>query len=181
MSDTYSPIPELNLLKEFDDECTDFYSPGFELREYHQGFWLESENSEFDDRVIPFAQATTSGSLYALWRSDDRADLATLPVLFLGDEGDLYVVAHNLRDLFWDLLDGELDGPAPTRQTYLDARQAYLTWLKRNFGPVAPTFERSPMEEHGWRFVDWLLSVGEEDAADVVIENLALFKVSRPS
>ena len=37
------------------------------------------------------------------------------------------------------------------------------------------------MEEHGWRFVDWLLSVGEEDVADVVIENLALFEVSRPS
>ncbi|MDW6060520.1 hypothetical protein SAZ11_24095 [Streptomyces sp. FXJ1.4098] len=75
--------------------------------------------------------------------------------------GDLYVVAHNLRDLFWGLLDEEFDGPAPTRQTYLDTRQAYLTWLERNFGPTAPTFERSPMEEHGWRFVDWLLSVGK--------------------
>ncbi|MFI0732132.1 hypothetical protein ACH4S9_24525 [Streptomyces sp. NPDC021225] len=173
MSDTYSPIPELNLLKEFDDQCADFYSPGFELREYNNdSSWLESENPEFDDRVIPFAKATTSGSFYALWRCDDRADLATLPVLFFGDEGDLYVAAHDLRDLFWDLLDEEFDGPPPTRQTYVDTRQAYLTWLKRHFGPAHPTYDHSPMEEHGRRFADWLLSVGEEDAADVVIENL---------
>ncbi|MDX3226258.1 hypothetical protein [Streptomyces sp. ME19-01-6] len=181
MSDTYSPIPELNLLKDFDDQCTDFYSPGFELRAYdNDASWLDSENPDFEDRVIPFARATTSGSFYALWRSDDRADLATLPVIFFGDEGDLYIAAHDLRELFWDLLDEDFDGPAPTRQTYVDTRQAYLTWLRRNFGPTPPSYDRSPMEKHGWRFVDWLLSVGEEDAADVVIENLELFEVPRP-
>ncbi|GHG99421.1 hypothetical protein GCM10018780_26100 [Streptomyces lanatus] len=51
------------------------------------------------DRLIPFAYATHSGSFYALWRCDDRTDLATLPVIFFGDEGDLYVEAANLREL----------------------------------------------------------------------------------
>ncbi|MFI0714353.1 hypothetical protein ACH4SK_27620 [Streptomyces inhibens] len=180
MSDTYSPIPELNLLKEFDDQCTDFYSPGFELREYNNdSSWSDSASPEFYDRVIPFAQATSSGSFYALWRCDDRADLATLPVILFGDEGDLYISAHNLLDLFHDLAEGDFDGPAPIREEYLTTRRAYLAWLERNFGPTRPEHERSPMEEYGWRFADWLLSVGSEDAADVVIENLECFEVPR--
>ncbi|BDM72697.1 hypothetical protein HEK616_61840 [Streptomyces nigrescens] len=181
MSDAYSPIPELNLLKAFDDTCTDFYSPGFELRAYNHGVgWTEPDNPDFEDRVIPFAQATSSGSLYALWRCDDRADLATLPVLFLGDEGDLYITAHDLRELFWDLLDEDSGEPAPPREEYRATRQAYHTWLERNFGPTPPAYDRSPMEEHGWRFVDWLLSVGERDTADIVIESLELLEVPRP-
>ncbi|MER6951865.1 hypothetical protein ABT294_48410 [Nonomuraea sp. NPDC000554] len=180
MRETYSPIAELNLLKEFNDQCTDFYSPGFELREYNNdSSWSDSDSQQFHDRVIPFAQATSSGSFYALWRCDDRTDLAALPVIFFGDEGDLYVTAHNLQDLFYDLAVEDPDVPAPTRQEYIETRQAYIAWLERNFGPTPPEFERSPMEEYGWRFVDWLLSVGSEEAADVMIENLEFLQIPR--
>ncbi|ADI10528.1 hypothetical protein SBI_07408 [Streptomyces bingchenggensis BCW-1] len=78
MSDVYSPIPELNLLKEFSDRIGQvWYSAGFELCEYGVDAGLDtwSEDPEFLAPFIPFAKATRSGSHYALWRCDDRADL----------------------------------------------------------------------------------------------------------
>ncbi|MEU8119717.1 hypothetical protein AB0C21_13530 [Spirillospora sp. NPDC049024] len=174
MNSVYSPVAELNLLKEFDDRCADFYSPGFELREYdNDSSWSDEESPEFHDRVIPFAQATSSGSFYALWRCDDRADLATLPVVFFGDDGDLYITAHDLRDLLYDLADESADGPAP-------ARQEYIAWLESTFGPTRPEHVNGPMEEHGWKFVDWLLSVGSQDAAEAMVDNLEIYGVPRP-
>ncbi|MCZ1013123.1 hypothetical protein [Streptomyces noursei] len=47
--------------------------------------------------------ANASGSRYALWRVDDRAELATLPVVVFGDEGGIGLVARNLRELFQQL------------------------------------------------------------------------------
>jgi hypothetical protein len=103
MREAYSPVPELNLLKEFEDRIGPVhYSAGFELREYGGDAALDtwSEHPEFLSRFIPFAQAGHTGSHYALWRCDDRADLAALPVVPVGDEGDLCVVARSLTELF---------------------------------------------------------------------------------
>jgi hypothetical protein len=103
MSEAYSPIPELNLLKEFEDRIGPvYYSEGFELRGYgaDSGLHTWSEHPEFLSRFIPFAQANHSGSDYALWRCDDRTDLAALPVVLVGDEGHLYVIARDLKELF---------------------------------------------------------------------------------
>ncbi|MEU5303462.1 hypothetical protein [Streptomyces noursei] len=62
-----------------------------------------SKDPEFLDRFRSFAVANASESRYALWRVDDRADLATLPVVVFGDEGGIGLVARNLRELFQQL------------------------------------------------------------------------------
>ncbi|MFC5187469.1 hypothetical protein [Actinomadura harenae] len=181
MSDAYSPIPELNLLKGFQDRSADFFSPGFELREYGKGVaWSDDEAPEFDARIISFARATVSGSSYALWRYDDDADLSALPVIFFGDEGDLYVAAHDLRDLFHELAQDDPDDIAPDRRSYIETRRAYKVWLESTFGPVPPERERGPMAEYGWRFADWLTAVGMEDAAEIVVDNLEAMGIDRP-
>lgn len=147
MSEAYSPIPELNLLKEFDDRIGPvYYSDGFELREYgaDAGLHTWSEDPDFLSPFIPFAQANGSGSNYALWRCDDRTDLATLPVVFVGDEGDLYVIARNLRELFQLLaIDREpfddfgFLGSGEVAE-HSDGHHEFLTWLLQNFGLEPP-------------------------------------------
>ncbi|MGW6023062.1 hypothetical protein [Streptomyces sp. NPDC055099] len=90
------------------------------------------------DRLVPFAQATGSGSFYALWRCDDCADLATLPVILFGDEGDLDVVASGLRELLrllaidheWYLSQEERD----VDEEHSPAHGEYLVWLEERFG-----------------------------------------------
>ncbi|MFI0735248.1 hypothetical protein ACH4S9_40640 [Streptomyces sp. NPDC021225] len=84
MTNRYSPVPELNLLAEFEAGADDLYAAGFSLGEFGRdnGFL---KNPELEARLILFAEANASGSLYALWRVDDRTDLATLPVAILGD------------------------------------------------------------------------------------------------
>ncbi|MEX3105965.1 MULTISPECIES: hypothetical protein [unclassified Streptomyces] len=104
MNTTYSPVPELNLLKDFQDEVGyENFADGFGLTEYGDVSGLVagwSDDPEFTGGLIPFAQATGGGSFYALWRLDDRTDLATLPVVVFGDEGGQHVVARDLRELF---------------------------------------------------------------------------------
>jgi hypothetical protein len=147
MSEAYSPIPELNLLKKFEDRIGPvFYSDGFELREYgaDAGLHTWSEHPEFLSRFTPFAQANGSGSDYALWRCDDRTDLATLPVVLVGDEGHLYVIAGNLRELFQLLaVDSEPFADfgflaSGDVEEHSDAHHEFLTWLKLTFGLEPP-------------------------------------------
>ncbi|MER5896451.1 hypothetical protein [Streptomyces sp. NPDC001876] len=147
MSEAYSPVPELNLLKEFENRIGPvYYSEGFELRGYGSdaGLHTWSEHPEFLSRFIPFARANRTGSDYALWRCDDLADLATLPVVFVGDEGDLYVIARSLTELFQLLaIDSEpfsdcgfLDSESV--EEHSDGHQEFLTWLDQNFGLGPP-------------------------------------------
>jgi hypothetical protein len=142
----YSPVPALNLLKEFGDRLGPVhYSDGFELREYggDAGLHTWSEHPEFLSRFIPFAQANHSGSHYALWRCDDRADPATLPVVFVGDEGDLYVIARDLTELFRLLaIDSEPVsqgfGDADSVEEHSEGHHEFLTWLDQTFGLGPP-------------------------------------------
>ncbi|MGW6720936.1 hypothetical protein [Streptomyces sp. NPDC054995] len=142
----YAPIPALNLLKEFEDSVDDYFAPEFELIAFGDD---DGGYPQLSDRIRPFAQATGSGSTYAIWLRDDRADLATLPVLFLGDEGGVHVVARDLPELLrilasgwtpmggWDGVDyadegEETDGgeeaydPSP-------ANPAFRSWLRDRF------------------------------------------------
>jgi hypothetical protein len=141
MSDVYSPIPELNLLKEFQNRIGQiWYSAGFELCEYGVDAGLDtwSEEPEFLNGFIPFAKATRSGSHYALWRCDDRTDLATLPVVLVGDDGDLDVVARNLLGLFQLLtIDDETLNPDFVEQ-HTEGHEEYVTWLNETFGLRPP-------------------------------------------
>src|SRR5689334_19351679 len=87
----YSPVPELNLLKGFQDRVGfEDYAEGFGLTDYNDTSGLRagwSKDPGFLARLVPFAQANGTGSFYALWRLDDRADLAGLPIVVFGDEG----------------------------------------------------------------------------------------------
>ncbi|MFC4014431.1 hypothetical protein ACFOY2_44920 [Nonomuraea purpurea] len=169
MSAIFSPIPELNLLKEFEDSLDgEPYSYGFELFEYGCVSPLGPEPpAELRDRLIPFAQATASGSFYALWKRDGGTDLARLPVIFCGDEGELYIEARDLPELF-RLLAAKDEGEP--------AHGAYVAWLKRTFG-LAPA-ERpaaiydAALVEYGRAFADWWLTFEDEDSiiADLLDE-----------
>lgn len=174
MSDAcYSPIPELNLLKEFQDSLGgQFFAPGFELIAYdHDLDWFCGDAPDaYLERLIPFAYATSSGSFYALWRCDDRADLADLPVVFFGDEGDLWIEARNLRELF-RLLAAEADDPED-RERVAPARERYLAWLERNFG--TGDAEGEELAGYTRRFADWVAEFASEDLLDQVVGALGL-------
>ena len=166
MSDTYSPVPELNLLKAFEDQVGRvFYSDGFELLEYgaDAGLHTWSEDPEFLSRFIPFAQATGTGSNYAFWRCDDRTDLATLPIAFIGDEGDLYIVARHLRELFQLLTIDDENLEPEFVQEHSDAHEEYVTWLDRTFGLKPPEdldALRAAQKAYDEQFQAWLIERG---------------------
>lgn len=166
---SYSPIPELNRLNEFQERYGPF-ADGFSLTEYNDvhdvEFW--SSDPEFLSRLIPFATANYTGSVYALWRVDNRADLADLPVIAFGDEGGEFVIARNVRELFQLLAyDAEIsvfadseayfvrsDGHEPSRY-----HRRYLRWLHRTFGlePVTDPDRvvAAANAEYGERFETW--------------------------
>ncbi|MFF4535234.1 hypothetical protein [Streptomyces aureus] len=167
MNDSYSPVHELNLLKEFEDRLGPvFYSEGFELGEYggDAGLHTWSEDPAFLSGFVPFAKANGSGSDYALWRCDDRAELATLPIVFVGDEGDLLVIARDLRELFQLLaIDGEPfpEGfPDPDDvEEHSQGHAEFLVWLDETFGlgPAEdPEALRDARKELDDRFQAWV-------------------------
>jgi hypothetical protein len=171
MNASYSPVPELNLLKELQDRLGfENYAEGFGLSDYDDDSGLAagwSKDSEFLAGLIGFAQANGSGSIYALWRLDDRTDLATLPVVVFGDEGGLHVVARDLRELFQLLaLDSEISVDWDDAHFYSDAEEehsnghsAYVAWLAEHFGLTAPedheALVTAAQEEFGQRFAQW--------------------------
>ncbi|MFD5203909.1 hypothetical protein ACFWM7_28060 [Streptomyces sp. NPDC058375] len=142
-----TPTPTLDLLTEFDADVDDYYAPGFELIEFGHD---DGGYPQLSDRIRPFAQATGSGSTYAFWLRDDRADLATLPVLFLGDEGGVHVVARDLPELLrvlasgwtpmgdWDGVDyADESEPADGDEEAYDPcpeNPAFRAWLRDRFG-----------------------------------------------
>lgn len=137
----FSPIPELNLLKEFHDAQGHYFVQGFEMYGFGADNYQDSE-PELAERLLYFAQANGSGSLYGIWRRDDREDLAAQPVVAMGDEGGIHLVARDLReflrflaacppdaepDIDWACF-GWRDGYDPVDNT------SYLAWLERTFG-----------------------------------------------
>jgi hypothetical protein len=162
-----TPVPELNLLWDFDDSQDEDYAAWAGLDEFGEMEFLADE-PELQRGLLRFAQASMSGSLYALWRVDDRADLATLPVVLLGDEGGLHLVAADLREFFRLLgaLDSELGCDEEevflTGDDELPGRDAYLAWLDREFGLTAPEDPFDVVEaaqaKFGQQFTTWQAS-----------------------
>lgn len=171
METAYSPVPELNLLKGFQDRVGfEDYADGFGLTGYNDTLGLRagwSKDPEFLARLVPFAQANGTGSFYALWRHDDRADLATLPVVVFGDEGGQHVVARNLRELLQLLAyDCEISVDWDEAYYYRDEDQRhrgghadYVAWLDEKFG-LPPAHDpdivvATARAELGERFAGW--------------------------
>ncbi|MDI6104413.1 hypothetical protein QLQ12_38075 [Actinoplanes sp. NEAU-A12] len=164
-------IPELNLLQRFQDRVGyGAYSECFGLDDWNDTSGLEagwSKDPDFVSRLIPFATATGSGSFYALWRIDDRADLATLPVVVFGDEGGEHVVARDLRELL-RLLTFDSEPCVDHEQVFFyrledqedsDARDEYRAWLDEHFGLAAvedpDVILEAAQAEYGERFTTW--------------------------
>ncbi|MFI1221620.1 MULTISPECIES: hypothetical protein [unclassified Streptomyces] len=168
----YAPMSELNLLKEFEDSVDDYFASGFELIGFGED---DGGYPQLSDRIRPFAQANGSGSTYAIWLRDDRADLATLPVLFLGDEGGVHVAARDLPELLrilasgwspmgdWDSLhydDESEDGDGDDGYDPCPANPAFRTWLRERFGLEAAedpnAVVRAAGDELGDAFAAWI-------------------------
>jgi hypothetical protein len=164
----YSPIPELNRLKEFSDGAGDFFAPEFELHDFGAD---DGGYPDAADRLRPFALATGSGSSYALWLMDDRDDLAGLPVVFLGDEGGIHLVAPDVREFLRVLASGWTPWGSWEELTYFDAREeedhdpcpanaGFRVWLKRHYGLDAaedPNVTVAATKDLLWdRFAAWI-------------------------
>lgn len=174
MDNAYSPVPELNLLKKFQDRYGfEDYADGFGLIEFGDASGLVagwSADPGFLGRLIPFAQANGGGSFYAFWRLDGRDDFSSLPVVVFGDEGGQHVVARCLRELFQLLgYDCEISVDWESAYFYLDeddedyersrGHEAYVAWLDQNFGlppaQVPDNIIKEAQTEFGARFVSW--------------------------
>ena len=161
---TYSPVPELNLLKAFQDEAGyGQYSDGFGLDDYDDKSGLSagwSKDPDFLARLTPFATATGGGSFYALWRP-------SLVVVLFGDEGGQHVVARSLPELFQLLTFDEepsvdWDGVSYYRPDDHEAspeHDAYVAWLRTRFDrePVddPDAIVAAAQAESGERFAAW--------------------------
>jgi hypothetical protein len=171
MSTDYSPVPELNLLKEFQDRVGyEQYADGFGLDDWNDTSGLEagwSKDPDFLSRLLPFARATGGGSFYALWRLDDREELATLPVAVFGDEGGEHIIARDVRELFQLLgFDSEISVSWDSVSFYRDEddehsdhHDDYVAWLDQHFG-LAPADDPEAVveaadDEFGRRFESW--------------------------
>ncbi|MEV4115747.1 hypothetical protein [Nonomuraea sp. NPDC049695] len=141
MTDAYSPIPELNLLKAFVDATNEGFTHWGGLTTY--GYNAFFKDPELIERLLPFADADYQGSLFALWRFDDQSDLAAVPIVLLGHEGGIHLIARDLREFFRFL--GSLDCPIACDWQYVfyeedeeaeepAAREEYLAWLDEQFG-----------------------------------------------
>lgn len=175
MSDAYSPVPELNLLKQLEGRIGGGnISVGFHLGEFGRTVGIDtwSKDPAFLDSFHSFANANASGSIYAIWRVDDRTDLANLPVVVFGDEGGIGLVARNLRELFRQLacdkalyvgdfdagFDDE-DDPEEKDQEY-DHHAEYVTWLEQHFGLVPAenpnALVTAAEKQFAARFANWV-------------------------
>lgn len=132
-------------LIEFQNERSGFeeYAQGFGLLiDDKSGIGSWSEDPDFLDHILPFAQANGSGSIYAFWKAAGSANPDEYPVLVFGDEGGVHVVAENFRE-FLKLLtyDTEISVDFDEAYFYKDEddyeasedHEEYLSWLMENF------------------------------------------------
>ncbi|RZJ54023.1 MAG: hypothetical protein EOO44_06470 [Flavobacterium sp.] len=135
---------ELALFFEINDELGfENYSQGFGLyRDDKSGIATWSEDKNFLDRLMPFAQANGSGSMYVLWDDGKNKSLNEMPVVVFGDEGGYHIIAKNIFELMQLLtFDSEISVDHEDVYFYKDEDDyeeseglpEYKNWLKENF------------------------------------------------
>lgn len=160
---------ELEKLLDFDQRGDGYYSDGFELTDLPPdalGSWSDEE--EFLEHLVPFAQATGGGSIYALWLARDGMAVSAAPVVVFGDEGGVHVVAEHLRALLHLLgFDAEpmidWDGVTfyrPADQEASPRAGEYAAWLEAELGlaspPDADALVTAAQAAHGAAFDAWV-------------------------
>ena len=169
---------ELALFFEINEELGfENYSQGFGLYEDDKsGISSWSEDEDFLDKLMPFAQANGSGSMYVLWNNDSNKSLNELPVIVFGDEGGYHIVAKNIFE-FMQLLtfDTEISVDHEEAYFYKDEEDyeesenlpEYKVWLKENFN-LDPVEETESILENAQKaykaeFDKWISQYYSED------------------
>ncbi|MBZ4036771.1 hypothetical protein K6T82_18520 [Flavobacterium sp. 17A] len=152
--------PELTSFFEINDELGfENYSQGFGLyKDDKSGIASWSEDEGFLEKLMPFAQANGSGSMYVLWNNESGNSLNELPVIVFGDEGGYHVVAKNIFE-FMRLLTFDTEISVDHEEVYFykdeedyeesEGLQEYKNWIKENFDlePVNDDEATSILEE----------------------------------
>ncbi|KQB41686.1 hypothetical protein [Flavobacterium aquidurense] len=169
---------ELALFYDINEELGfENYSQGFGLyRDDKSGIATWSEDPDFLDKLMPFAQANGSGSMYVLWNNDQSKSLNELPVVIFGDEGGYHIVAKNIFE-FMQLLTFDTEIYVDHEQVYFykdeddyeesEGLPEYKVWLKENFNlePVDDTESilENAQETYKADFDKWVSKFYAED------------------
>lgn len=119
---------------------------------YAQGFSLTSgdesaiatwsKDKDFLKRLMPFASANGSGSVYGVWDDGKGKSINQMPVVVFGDEGGVHIVAKNILQLMQLLIyDAEISVGDDKAYFYKDEdepdesphAQSYRHWMKETF------------------------------------------------
>lgn len=99
---TGTTLPELfGDFEQFATEYSDFAEGVYLHADFDkEGTKLAVQNNsdEFVERIHIFANANGSGSEYAFWQHTDDTSLENAPIVVLGDEGGIHVVAQNFKE-----------------------------------------------------------------------------------
>ncbi|MHC5202618.1 SMI1/KNR4 family protein [Myroides sp. LJL119] len=99
----YTIPKELKSLYEFQqsENIPSYYSNAIYLIDEQPGnIESISNDSDFINSFIPFADADANGSVYAFWIRDNKQKAVdNMPIVIFGDEGGVFPVANNLQEL----------------------------------------------------------------------------------
>ncbi len=173
-------IPEtLKQLMAFDAVHKYDYSSGFELctdvnKEPDRGQY--SLDEEYFQKLVIFAQADGTGSHYALWLDQPEITFNDAPVIFVGSEGDIKIIASNIRELLVllsfgpEILNGDFYKDLDDYQDPVHAN-TFRAWMKQelNINPIKnlsvetseeiETIIRIANEKYNQKFTAWMKSL----------------------
>lgn len=99
----YTIPKDLKSLYEFQqsESIPSYYSNAiFLIEEQPENIESLSNDSDFINSFIPFADADANGSIYAFWIKDkNEKAVEQMPIVIFGDESGVFPVANNLKEL----------------------------------------------------------------------------------
>jgi hypothetical protein len=104
--------------------------------------WTGNNNADGSNFWI-FGQDGTGGYV-AIWNTQEDKDLLEQPIVFLGSEGELGVIAQNFSDYLWLLASGNgpyeavayPDEQRPPNELFTDFAMAHTAGVRRNVSEV---------------------------------------------
>ena len=146
------------------------YSQGFGvLIDDKSGLKSWSEDENFLNSLLPFAQANGSGSFYAIWNNGVEQPLNKMPVVVFGDEGGVHIVAENILQ-FLHLLTFDNEISVGFDEAYFykeeddyeesEGLSEYLAWMKGDYGlsqiEEPDLLIKAAQDKHKEHFDEWL-------------------------
>ncbi|MCL2310135.1 MAG: hypothetical protein FWC42_07675 [Proteobacteria bacterium] len=99
--------------------------------------WTQS--SELMEQLVCIGQANSTGSIYAIWRCNEKLPLDGQPIIAFGDEGGCWIVADNFSD-FLRLLTYDSEPTLSHENIYFEKNdeesehhKKYVSYVKKNF------------------------------------------------